>query len=67
MMYWYGSGMRGWGYALMTISLILFWGVVIFGIVMLVRYAGRSGAAFAADPGIAAVPGGPAGRAVRPR
>ena len=43
MMYWYSSGMSGWGYALMTISLILFWGVVIFGIVMLVRYAGRSG------------------------
>src|SRR5882724_7979321 len=26
MMYWYGSGMSGWGYALMTFSLILFWG-----------------------------------------
>ena len=42
-MYWYGSGMSGWGYALMTISLILFWGAVIFGIVMLVRYVIRSG------------------------
>ncbi|MGY0536391.1 SHOCT domain-containing protein [Nocardioides sp. YJ-D4] len=29
MMYWYGSGMSGWGYALMTISMILFWGLVI--------------------------------------
>ncbi len=43
MMYWYGSGMSGWGYALMTIGLILFWGAVIFGIVALVRYAGRGG------------------------
>jgi putative membrane protein len=43
MMYWYGSGMSGWGYALMTVSMVLFWGAVIFGIVMLVRYFGRSG------------------------
>jgi putative membrane protein len=50
MMYWYGSGMSGWGYALMTISMILFWGAVIFGIVMLVRYAGRSGQPPAAPP-----------------
>ncbi len=31
MMYWYGSGMSGWGYALMTVSMVLFWGAVIFG------------------------------------
>ena len=43
MMYWYGSGMSGWGYALMTISMVLFWGAVIYGIVALVRYAGRGG------------------------
>jgi putative membrane protein len=43
MMYWYGSGMSGWGYALMTVSMVLFWGAVIFGIVALVRYAGRGG------------------------
>jgi putative membrane protein len=43
MMYWYGSGMSGWGYALMTISMVLFWGAVIFGIVALVRYLGRGG------------------------
>jgi putative membrane protein len=41
MMYWYGSGMSGWGYALMTVSMVLFWGAVIFGIVALVRYFGR--------------------------
>ena len=43
MMYWYGSGMSGWGYALMTVSMVLFWGAVIFGIVMLVRHIGRGG------------------------
>jgi putative membrane protein len=43
MMYWYGSGMSGWGYALMTVSMILFWGAVIAGVVALVRYFGRSG------------------------
>ncbi|MGE5288594.1 MAG: SHOCT domain-containing protein [Micromonosporaceae bacterium] len=42
MMYWYGSGMSGWGYALMTIGMVLFWGAVIAGIVALVRYVGRS-------------------------
>jgi putative membrane protein len=43
MMYWYGNGMSGWGYALMTISMVLFWGAVIFGIVALVRYTGHGG------------------------
>ena len=43
MMYGYGNGMGGWGYALMTISMILFWGAVIYGIVALVRYAHRDG------------------------
>src|SRR2546429_62666 len=41
MMYW-GNGMGGWGMVLMTISSLLFWGLVIAGIVALVRYAGRS-------------------------
>ena len=40
-MYW-GNGMGGWGMVLMTISSLLFWGLVIAGIVALVRYAGRS-------------------------
>src|SRR5215472_1521744 len=50
MMYWYGSGMSGWGYALMTVSLILFWGAVIFGIVALVRFLGRGSQPPAAPP-----------------
>jgi putative membrane protein len=41
MMYW-GDGMGGWGMVLMTVSSVLFWGLIIAGIVALVRYAGRS-------------------------
>jgi putative membrane protein len=43
MMFWWGEGMTGWGYALMSVSMVLFWGVVILGIVALVRYLARSG------------------------
>jgi len=42
MMFWYGNGMNGWGYVLMTVGMVLFWGLVIFGIVTLVRYVTRS-------------------------
>lgn len=35
---WYGPGMGGWGYALMTVSTVLFWGLLILGIVALIRY-----------------------------
>ena len=31
MMYWWGPGMSGWGYALMSVSMVLFWGLVILG------------------------------------
>jgi len=40
MMYW-GSGMGGWGMAFMTVSNLLFWGLLIAGIVALVRYLSR--------------------------
>ena len=43
MMYGYGSGIGGWGYALMAISMVLFWGAVIYGIVALARYTRRDG------------------------
>ena len=39
-MYW-GNGMGGWGMALMTVSNLLFWGLVIAGVVALVRYTSR--------------------------
>ncbi|MFC4942055.1 SHOCT domain-containing protein [Pseudonocardia sp. GCM10023141] len=43
MMFWYGNGngVDGWGYVLMTVGMVLFWGVVIFGVIALVRYTAR--------------------------
>lgn len=41
MMWWYGNGMDGWGYTLMTVSMVLFWGLVIYGVIAMVRYLGR--------------------------
>ena len=41
MMFWYGNGMSGWGYALMTVGMLLFWGLVILGVVAMVRYLTR--------------------------
>jgi putative membrane protein len=40
MMNWYGNGMNGWGYGLMTLTMLLFWALVIAGVVVLVRYLG---------------------------
>jgi putative membrane protein len=40
-MYWYGHDTFGWGYPLALIGTALFWAAVIYGIVALVRYAGR--------------------------
>jgi putative membrane protein len=36
MMYWYGP--NGWGIALMALSMVVFWGLVIAGVVLLVRW-----------------------------
>jgi putative membrane protein len=41
MMFWYGNGMSTWGYALMTIGMVVFWTLVIVGIVALIRYLGH--------------------------
>jgi len=41
MMYW-GNGMGGWGMFMMTVSGLLFWGLVAAAIVALVRYTGRT-------------------------
>jgi hypothetical protein len=40
---YYGGHMGGWGFALMVISGVVFWGLVAIGIVLLVRYIGRAG------------------------
>ena len=43
MMFWYGSGMGGWGYAAVTVGMVVFWAAVIYAAVALTRHAGRSG------------------------
>jgi putative membrane protein len=40
MMFWYDHDMGGWGYAGMAVGMVLFWALIIAGIVALVRYAG---------------------------
>jgi hypothetical protein len=41
-MHWYGHGMGGWwGFPLGLILMVLFWGAVIYLIVMLARRIGR--------------------------
>lgn len=49
-MYWYGDPMTGWGYALMVISTLTFWALIIGGAVVLVRYLGREAHATPASP-----------------
>jgi putative membrane protein len=45
MMYWWGSYMTGWGWVAMTITVVLFWALVIAGVAALVRYVrGSDGA-----------------------
>jgi putative membrane protein len=44
MMYW-GDGMGGWGMVLMSVSGLLFWGLIIASIVWLVRSMSRTGQA----------------------
>lgn len=41
-MFWNGNDIGGWGYALMAIGMVLFWGAVITGIVLLVRSLGSN-------------------------
>lgn len=52
MMWWYGNsnGMDSWGYTLMTVSMVLFWGLVIYGVIAMVRYLGRQDRAVSARP-----------------
>jgi putative membrane protein len=41
MMWWYGSPMGGWGALFMTITTVLFWGLIILGVIALFRYVNR--------------------------
>lgn len=43
MMYWHDQGMGGVGYLLMVINMVLFWALVIGGVVVGARYLARIG------------------------
>ncbi|GAD86415.1 SHOCT domain-containing protein [Nocardia asteroides NBRC 15531] len=40
-MYWYDHDVSGWGYAWMGLGMILFWGMLIVGFVLALRYLFR--------------------------
>ncbi|MEV1248691.1 SHOCT domain-containing protein [Nonomuraea sp. NPDC050022] len=50
MMWWGYNGMGGWGYALMGLSTVVFWGLVITAIVLAARHVGRATGAGPASP-----------------
>lgn len=60
MMWWYGNGWGWGGWFLMAVMMVVFWGLLITGVVALVRYAG--GPRRADQPGGAGTPPEP-GRA----
>jgi putative membrane protein len=41
MMYWYGDP-GGWGYAMMVLSMVVFWGLMVAAVILLVRSASGS-------------------------
>lgn len=42
MMFWYGNGTNVWGYTLMTVSMVLFWALVVYGAIALLRHPARA-------------------------
>ena len=49
-MWWHGFGMTPWGYALTTVGMLLFWQLAVFGMILLIRYLGRSNQSVAERP-----------------
>lgn len=43
MMWWYGPGTGGWAMALMGIGMVLFWALIVLGLIALVRYLQTAG------------------------
>jgi putative membrane protein len=41
MMFWSEDGMSGWGYGLMVAAMVVFWALVVLGVVGLVRHLAR--------------------------
>lgn len=42
MMWWYGHAMGGWGFFAMIITTVLFWALIVLGVIALFRYLTRS-------------------------
>jgi putative membrane protein len=42
MMFWHDHGVSGWGWAAMSVSMVLFWALIITAAVLLFRAYGRS-------------------------
>lgn len=42
MMFWSDHDMSGWGYTGMAAGMVLFWALIVVGIIALVRYTGGS-------------------------
>jgi putative membrane protein len=38
MMWWYGPGMSGWGFGLMAVGTVLFWALIVLGVIAVARY-----------------------------
>jgi putative membrane protein len=49
-MWWYGNGMNAWSYTLMTVSMVLFWGLIIYGLTAWGRYPARGDRSGGARP-----------------
>lgn len=37
-MWWFNNPMGGWGYIIMAINMVLFWGLIVVGLIGLFRY-----------------------------
>ncbi|WP_433611963.1 SHOCT domain-containing protein [Prescottella agglutinans] len=42
MMFWYGNGMNGWGYALMVFAMIAFWVLIVLAVIAVIRALTRT-------------------------
>jgi len=43
MMWWYGPGMSGWGLALMSVGMVLFWTLIVLAVIAIARYLRTGG------------------------
>ncbi|MEU0504305.1 SHOCT domain-containing protein [Nocardia sp. NPDC004278] len=49
MMYWYDHDLSGWGYAWMSIGMVVFWGLLIAAFVLVIRMVTRPDGATSTD------------------